>query len=83
MSWSVNFIGSPTNVSKALEDHSGKITGQSKLEYDAALPYIKALVEQNVNNSYPIAIKVDANGSGDTTGNNMVSVTIGYAGSLA
>ena len=83
MSWSVNFIGSPENVSKALDANSANLTGQSKVEYDAALPHIKALVEQNVNNNYPICIKVDANGHGDTTGNNNVNVTIGYGGVLA
>lgn len=83
MSWSINLIGSPENVGKALEANSGNLSGQSKVEYDAALPHIKALVEQNVNNSYPIAIKVDASGHGDTTGNNTVNVTIGYGGQLA
>ena len=83
MSWSVNYIGSPENVSAALDKHSSEITGQSKAEYDAALPHIKALVEQNTNANHPIAIKVDANGHGDTTGNNTVNVSIGYGGVLA
>jgi hypothetical protein len=83
MSWSISFIGSPENVAKALENHSTTITGQSKAEYDAALPHIKALVEQNVNKNYPRAIKVEGNGHGDTTGNNSVNVSIGYGGQLA
>lgn len=83
MSWSINFIGSPENVSKKLTENSERLTGQSKVEYDAALPHIKALVEQNVNKDYPIAIRVDANGHGDTAGNNAVNVTIGYGGQLA
>lgn len=83
MSWSIDFIGSPENVSKVLEEHSTKISGQSKVEYDAVLPHIKALVEQNVNNNYPFAIKVNGNGHGDTTGNNSVNISIGYGGILA
>ncbi|MDR3551206.1 MAG: hypothetical protein P4L31_07370 [Candidatus Babeliales bacterium] len=83
MSWSINYIGSPENVSAALDKHSDEITGQSKAEYDAALPHIKAFDSQNTNVNYPIAIKVDANGHGDTAGNNAVNVTIGYVGILA
>jgi predicted ATPase len=83
MSWSINFIGSPENVSKALELNSANLTGQSKSEYDAALPHLKALVEQNVNNNYPITVRIDANGHGDTTGNNSVNVNIGYGAQLA
>lgn len=83
MSWSVYLIGSPENVSKALDTNSTNLSGQSKAEFDAALPHIKALVEQNVNKNYPIAIKLNANGHGDTSGNNTVNVDISYGGQLA
>lgn len=66
MSWSITFIGKPENVSKALNEHSGKIDGQSKIEYDEALPHLDALVNQNFNSNeqYPPVIKIVASGHG-------------------
>jgi hypothetical protein len=62
MSWSIQFIGKPENVSKALEDYSTKLDGMSKEEYDKALPHLKGLVEQNSNKSTGILVRVEANG---------------------
>lgn len=66
MSWSVTFIGKPENVSKALKEHSTKIDGQSKEEYDAALPHLEALVSQNFNakEEYSPIVKIVASGHG-------------------
>lgn len=64
MSWSINYIGSPEGISKALKDNSEKLSGPSKEEFDAALPHIDALVNQNYGGSYPHVLKVEANGSG-------------------
>lgn len=66
MSWSVTFIGKPENVSKALKEHSLKIDGFSKEEYDAALPHLDALVTQNFNANveYPPLVKIVASGHG-------------------
>jgi hypothetical protein len=46
MSWGVNFIGTPDNVVKALEAHEEKVK-QSRIEYDAAKPYLIGLVREN------------------------------------
>lgn len=64
MSWSINFIGKPEKISEALKAHSDTITGPSKEEYDAALPHIDAIVNQNYGSTYSVVLKVDANGSG-------------------
>lgn len=47
MSWSINFIGKPENVAKALEDQSEKLDGQSKVEYDSVLPHLVGIVKEN------------------------------------
>lgn len=66
MSWSVTFIGKPENVSKALKEHSSKIDGYSKEEFDAALPHLDALVSQNFNTQHPeaVVVKLVASGHG-------------------
>ena len=76
MSWSISFIGSPENISKALKENSEKLSGKSKEEYDAALPHIDALVNQNYTKQYPLVLKVDANGHGhDGYSNCSVSIS--------
>lgn len=68
MSWSLRIIGEPKNVSRALDEFGAKLTDSgSKDEYGAALPHLKAIVEQNIGNTYngsPTSIKVEASGGG-------------------
>jgi len=66
MSWSINIIGKPKNVSNALEIYSEKLSGQSKVEFDAALPYMMGLVQQNFNENEQLlpVIKIEASGYG-------------------
>ena len=47
MSWSVGFIGKTSNVVAALEAESAKLDTTSRLEYDAAKPFLIGLVKQN------------------------------------
>jgi hypothetical protein len=79
MSWSVNFKGKPADVVKSLRDESAKLSGQSKVEYDDALPHVVALVEQNFGNPTS-EVKLSANGSGSAQGgkqfNRSCSVTL-------
>jgi len=63
MSWSINLIGNPENVVKALEHHSTVIDGQSKEEFDSALPHFIGLLKQNYG-SYPVTINFQASGHG-------------------
>lgn len=67
MSWSVGFIGKSENVAKALQEYSAKVTGQSKIEYDDALPHLVALVKQNFGTEQ--LIKISAAGSGYAVNN--------------
>lgn len=64
MSWSVNYIGKPEKIAEALEQQSEKLTGQSKTEFDAALPHLCALVKQNFNKAGDYIVQLDANGHG-------------------
>jgi hypothetical protein len=67
MSWSLMFIGNPENIVKALEEHSEKLNGASKTEFDSALPHIVGIVQQNFNKAEggtaPV-LKVSASGHG-------------------
>ena len=64
MSWSVQFIGKPEKVSEALQAQSEKMSGESKVEYDSALPHLVALVNENFGYDYPV--KLLASGHGQT-----------------
>jgi hypothetical protein len=66
MSWSAYLMGTPTRIIEALDKQSNALSGQSKIEYDAVLPSLKTLVEQNFNKgeaSTPI-LRLEASGSG-------------------
>jgi hypothetical protein len=63
MSWSITFIGKPENVTKALEAESEKLSGQSRIEYDSALPHLVSLVKENFGDNTPV-VKIAANGHG-------------------
>jgi hypothetical protein len=67
MSWSVSFIGTPDKIAAALDAESAKQNGQSKIEFDSALPALKTLLGQNFNNEPtqgPPMLKLTASGSG-------------------
>lgn len=70
MSWSLIYIGTPENVSKALKENSEKLTDKSKEEYDLALPHMVGLVEQNYSGTYPLILKIEASGHGYNGANN-------------
>lgn len=62
MSWSIAFIGTPEKIAEALQNHSTKLEGNSKTEFDAALPHLQALVQLNQNTTQAPIIKLTANG---------------------
>ncbi len=68
MSWSVQLIGNPENIAKALDEHSGTLSGQSKVEFDDAKPHLAYLVTQNfadASTNYVVPlVKLNASGSG-------------------
>lgn len=47
MSWSFSAIGTPAKIVAAIQEESGKLTGQSKVEFDGAAPHLKGLVLEN------------------------------------
>ena len=63
MSWSVNKTGTPDEVVAYLKEQSNILYGQSKEEYDAALPHLIAIVEQNLGGS--ISLNAYGHGSKD------------------
>lgn len=69
MSWSIALIGKPDNIVERLTRTSMEMTeGQSKTEYDEALPHLIGIVKQNFalsSSGYtePM-VKLEANGSG-------------------
>ena len=63
MSWSIQFIGKPENVVKALNEQSVKFNNQSRVEYDSALPHMVALVKENFGPD-DIVLKIIASGHG-------------------
>jgi hypothetical protein len=74
MSWSVSCIGKPEKISQALKDYSNTVTGQSKEEYDKALPHLVGLVEQNFHKSNDsLLINFSASGSGYVNGGELIS----------
>jgi hypothetical protein len=65
MSWSITLIGNPENIATALTAQSEKLEGQSKVEFDSALPHLAALVKENFNAGGPTpVIKLAASGHG-------------------
>ena len=66
MSWSISFIGTPEKVANALQEQSEKLSGQSKVEYDSALPSLVGLVKENFGNQNQL-LKVNASGHGTAT----------------
>lgn len=69
MSWSINFIGTAAKVAEALTSQSEKLDGQSKVEYDDALPAMVTLVKQNFEpeGSPEPMVKITASGHGYAT----------------
>lgn len=56
MSWSISFAGTPEEVVEKLEKESSALQGDSKEEYDAALPYLVGLVKLNYGTKGQIRI---------------------------
>ena len=72
MSWSITSIGNPVNVAKELDEESARLTGQCKVEFDAALPHLKAIVLENFQTRpapycQPV-VKLEASGHGSASG---------------
>ena len=63
MSWNIEFAGTPEEVVKQLKEESNQLDGNSKKEYDAALPFMIGLVNQNYGNP-EYQVKISGYGHG-------------------
>jgi hypothetical protein len=72
MSWSLNLIGRPAAIARAIEEMSAKLDGQSKVEFDAAKPHLAGLVGQNFvkpgEGQIEPVMQLNASGSGYVSG---------------
>jgi len=65
MSWSFSAIGTPEKIVEALETESGRLTGESKVEFDAAKPHLAALLRENRSEgATPVVLNLSASGHG-------------------
>ena len=66
MSWSVSYLGTPSKIVEALQAESERVSGQSKMEFDSALPHLIGLVKDNFSpDGQPVPIlRLQASGSG-------------------
>lgn len=62
MSWSIQFIGKPKKVVEALQAQSEKMSGESKVEYDCALPHLVGIVKENFGHDYPVMLVASGHG---------------------
>lgn len=63
MSWSAYYIGTPDKLVEALQKQSESLIGNSKAEFDAALPHITAMIQQNKGKDKPPVLNLAASGS--------------------
>lgn len=64
MSWSVSIVGSTAKVADSLTATSGRLEGQSKVEFDSALPFLVGIVGENFESGREATVKLVANGHG-------------------
>lgn len=79
MSWSVQLIGKPEAVAAELDKVSESLSGQSRVEFDAAKPHLQGLVRQNFakENTQFVAplVRLNASGSGTAYGDEQTQRT--------
>lgn len=75
MSWSIDSTGTPEEIKAELNAYSEELDEGSKEEFDAALPFLIGLVEQNHDNISPPSLSLSANGHG-YEGHNECRVTL-------
>lgn len=62
MSWSFRAIGTPENLSRALDAEAEKLDGDSRAEFEAAKPHLQGLLAMNVNPQGPCTLQLEASG---------------------
>ncbi len=59
MSFSVMFVGKPDAIKRKLAEESAKLTGQSKTEFDAVLPALETILDQQVGDGKVIRLSTN------------------------
>lgn len=59
MSFSITVVGRPDAIKRRLQAHSTELSGQSKEEFDATLPALETVLDQNVGGE---VLRLEANG---------------------
>lgn len=59
MSFSITLVGKPEAIKRKLAEESGRLTDQSKVEFDAVRPALETLLDQQVGHG---AVHLSANG---------------------
>lgn len=84
MSFSITVIGKPDAIKRRLNTHSTELSGQNKAEFDAVLPSLETVLDQNVGNEI---VRLEANGhasfAGDVKTYGKCSVSVTTLGQLA
>ena len=81
MSWAAYYFGKPKVIIAALKKYSEAISGKSKEEFDAALPHLIGLLEQNFSKENDPVVRLQASGHG-SEGYSTCTVNIENLGAL-
>ncbi len=64
MSWSIELNGTPDEVVAALQEYAATLSGQTRVEYNSALPHLIGLVRQTFMSDQSAMVELSANGTG-------------------
>lgn len=65
MSWSYSGVGKVEELCRSIDTNAAQQSGQCKIEMDAAVPHLKALLNQNFDKNNPeLIMEITAYGSG-------------------
>lgn len=85
MSFSVTFVGKPDAIKRKLAEESARLTDQSKAEFDAVLPALETILDQQVGQGK--AVRLSANGHANFTAGvktyGSVNVEVSQLGQIA
>jgi hypothetical protein len=76
MSWSIQFIGKPEKVIEALQKQSETMNGESKVEYDSALPHLVGLVKENFGYDYLVNLTASGHGQSGEKPNRQLTAKV-------
>ncbi len=76
MSWTFDAIGTPEKLAVALIEETARLSGDSKEEFDRAIPALHSLLVMNVSKNFPQRVlHLCANGHASRSGGEVVDST--------